>query len=60
MNTIILLLQALLMGDPDLSLPTPERYLKLYCQYHTHPHCGNMPPVKPEPEADSSDTGMVT
>lgn len=58
MNSIILLLQALLLGDPDLQLPPPESYLKLYCQYHTHPQCGNMPPD--EPEAGAEDAGMLT
>lgn len=58
MNSIILLLQALLLGDPDLSLPAPEKYLKLYCQYHHHPQCGNMPEKDPEPE--SEDARMIT
>ena len=59
MNTILVLLQALMLGDADLQLPPPESYLKLYCQYHTHPECGNMPP-EVEPEAEAEDTGMVT
>ena len=58
MNTILLLLYALVAGDPDLALPLPEDYLKLYCQFHTHPECGNMPPD--EPEAEAEDTGMLT
>lgn len=52
MNTILILLQALMLGDPDLQLPPPESYQRLYCQYHTHPVCGNIPPDEPAAEAD--------
>jgi len=57
MNTILLLLYALVSGDPNMVLPLPEDYLKLYCSFHTHPECGNMPPVEPEVEAGK--TGVV-
>jgi hypothetical protein len=58
MNTILILLQTLILGDPDLQLPPPESYQKLYCQYHHHPVCGNMPPE--EPEAEAEDAGVIT
>ena len=67
MNTILLLLYALVAGDPELVLPLPEDYQKLYCQFHTHPVCENMPDEdEPEaeaesvPDADANDAGMLT
>jgi len=60
MNIVLLLLHAL-MGDPDVVLPTPEDYQALYCQYHTHPVCGDVvEPEEPEADVDAKDTGMLT
>ena len=46
-NTIILLLHSLMMSDSELTLPHPDEYLFLYCQYHEAEICE----IESEPES---------
>ena len=38
-NAILLLLHSLMMSDSELTLPHPNEYHHLYCQYHDADIC---------------------